>query len=217
MTKKIEFQSVRVDLEVLHPIPAFRNIPEWFRKIPGVIQGMDTIKKCVPFLDAYTTGYLFVLAADVYFDKNGIQEITKEPMIVPHRDLQIQGFEPPKEYNPQPLKWINLFISKTPRGYSTIFTHPLNRIDLPFYTLTGIVDTDKHPVAVNFPFFIKKDFEGIIPAGTPIAQAIPFKRQNWEHSVEDKKQAYIPAYIHTMHNPPFGFYKKHFWSKKTYK
>ena len=54
---------------------------------------------------------------------------------------------------------------------------------MPFYVLPAIVDTDKHPINVNFPFFIRKDFEGTLPMGTPIMQIIPFKRDIWTHEV----------------------------------
>jgi hypothetical protein len=105
---------------------------------------------------------------------------------------------------------------KTPKGYSTFFVHPVNRLDLPFHSFSGLVDTDKFPVEVNFPFLIKKDFVGIIPAGTPIAQAIPVKRESWTSEIDPSSSYELPAFVHTMHNPPFNFYKKHFWTRKKY-
>jgi hypothetical protein len=216
MTKKINFYSIDVNLEINHPQPSSRFLPQWFKKIPGVTEGMDTIKKCMPFLDSMTTGYMLTLAADVYFDGVGVQQISKVNVVMTHAQSQIGEMEIPKEYSKQPYKWNNFFLLKTPKGYSTLFTHPMNRIDLPFYTLSGIVETDKFGLAVNFPFFVKKDFVGIIPAGTPIAQALPFKRTDWKHKVEDQKPTILPGYRFTMHNPPFGFYKKNFWTRKKY-
>ena len=40
--------------------------------------------------------------------------------------------------------------------------HPVHRHDLPFFTLTGFVDTDKLPNRLVLPFFIKDGFELII-------------------------------------------------------
>jgi hypothetical protein len=215
--KKIKFHSVDVTIQFPHPQPASKLVPEWFRKIPGVISGVETIKKCVPFLDTMTSGYMIVLASDVYFDQNGFQQISKMEQVSTHIQDQIQTLDIPEEYNKTPYKWINFFATKTPKGYSTLFIHPLNRIELPFYSLSGIVETDKFPIPVNFPFFVKKDFAGIIPAGTPIIQAIPIKRDNWKSEVEDKKPFKFPWYTNLMHNPPFGFYKKNFWQRKSYK
>ena len=217
MMKKIKFQSTDVNLAINHPLPASKYIPSWFKKLPGVKQGIDTIKKCMPFLDTATAGYMIVLSADVYFDENGVQQIAKNQTVLSHGQVQIDGMVLPKDYSIQPYKWMNYFLTKTPRGYSTLFTHPMNRLDMPFYTLSGIVETDKFGLPVNFPFFIRSDFKGIIPAGTPIVQLFPFKRDDWKSEVDDTKEVKLPSYRFTMHNPPFGFYKKHFWSRKTYR
>ena len=215
--KKIKFNSIDVSLEIPHPVPASKSVPKWYRSMPGVVNGSETLKKCVPFLDSMTAGYTIVLAADVYIDSYGnVQQISKTTMFEAHTDDQIEGMTIPPEYVPKALKWINFFIAKTPKGYSTMFVHPLNRLDLPFYSLSGIVETDKFPVNVNFPFLVKKGFSGVVPAGTPIIQAIPFKREDWKSEVNDTKPTKIPWYISIMHNPPFGFYKKHFWVRKRY-
>ena len=106
---------------------------------------------------------------------------------------------------------------KTPKGYSTLFIHPMNQIDLPFYSLGGIVDTDTYPVPVNFPFFVKKSFSGIIYADTPIIQAIPFKREAWESSIDEMKPNSIPIdFENSRLNPPFNYYKRKYWKRKRY-
>lgn len=216
MTKKIKFISVEPGTGINHPSSASKNLPEWFKKMAGVIEGVQTIKKCMPLFDSLTAGYIVVLAADVYCDGNDIQQIATTEIVMAHHDSQIDGMPVSPEYKRKPYKWINYFLIKTPRGYSTLFTHPMNRMDLPFYTMTGVVETDKFGLPVNFPFFVKKNFKGIIPAGTPIAQLIPFKREDWKSEVSDNKPIELPAYRFTMHNPPLGYYKKHFWSRKKY-
>jgi hypothetical protein len=214
--KKIKFRSKHPEIDYDTPKPASRIVPEWFRKFEGVVDGQETIKKCVPFLDAMTTGYVITLASDIYVDKNGIQDLSKHKVVTNHLIEQIGEMKVPYEFIRTPFKWMNFFLAKTPRGYSTMFVHPLNRPDLPFYTLSGVVDTDKFPLEVNFPFFLRKDFVGIIPAGTPIAQAIPFKREDWSMELDTTTPYKEPTFTHTMHNPPFGYYKRHFWSRKRY-
>jgi hypothetical protein len=214
--KKIRFKPTRPLVSYSEPRPSSKVVPAWFRKFSGVVDGSETIKKCVPFLDSMTSGYMMVLAADVYVDAGGPQSVSKDPMVTKHIESQIGEMKVPYEYVRTPYKWMNYFIAKTQRGYSTMFVHPINRPDLPFYTLGGVVDTDKFPLAINFPFFLRKDFVGIIPAGTPIAQAIPFKREGWSMSIDNNKDYSEPTFAHTMHNPPFGYYKKNFWSRKKY-
>jgi hypothetical protein len=54
--------------------------------------------------------------------------------------------------------------------------------------MEGVVDTDTYNAPVNFPFVLKNvNFEGLIPAGTPIAQVIPFKREEWKMQIGTEK------------------------------
>ena len=50
------------------------------------------------------------------------------------------------------IKFHNLWTIEAPAGYSLLFTHPANRFDLPFTTLTGLVDCDRyHDIPDPFP------------------------------------------------------------------
>jgi len=62
-----------------------------------------------------------------------------------------------------------------------LFTHPVNRTDLPFTTLTGLVDCDNfHDTPLNFPArWHDAGFNGVLPKGTPVAQCLPVKREYW--------------------------------------
>ncbi len=202
---KIEF----LDLEkygggCLYPVPAYKEIPKWYKNLPSVRRLYNrnnpdeqpdfTAKKCIPILDAFTTGYYLVTKYESVWsvDKEGnhscqcpaklvdggIKPITMHPW------EQLRGLDVGSVYNEYAYKFSNPYVIKTPPGYSCIFTHPFNQIS-PFLTLTGVVDTDKHPIAVQFPFLMAKNFEGTIPANTPIVQIIPFKRVDWELSVPE--------------------------------
>jgi len=90
------------------------------------------------------------------------------------------------EFSKYAYKWDNPYTIKTPPGYSVMFSHPVNMPYLPFYTLSGVVDTDNYFQPVLFPFIAKNNFNGVLPAGTPIVQVIPFKRDDWKSEVYDK-------------------------------
>jgi hypothetical protein len=71
------------------------------------------------------------------------------------------------------------------------------------------------------PFFVVKGFTGVLPAGTPYAQMLPFKRENWESKVD----AEIPLVTMSMKNqansrkyrvPDGGVYQKEVWERRTY-
>jgi hypothetical protein len=62
-----------------------------------------------------------------------------------------------------------------------LFTHPVNRADLPFTTLTGLVDSDTFCHSpLSFPArWHDAQFNGVLPKGTPVAQCLPVKRESW--------------------------------------
>ena len=227
----------------LPPVNSASLIPDWYKKTSRFINGDKpyndfiqlhkdshaignkdihmTLKNCQPFIDTLTSGYMIRLPAAilVYKDElgNSIIKWSTDFAVIDSQDNKILGgFKAPDGYFPQFFRWQNMWITQTPPGYSSLFTHPLNRFDLPFMTLSAVVDTDKHPNSVIIPFFIKDDFEGIIEEGTPIAQVLPFKRENWESSVEKTDNSYRYA-VAKVKSGFVRTYRNKFWSKKIYK
>jgi hypothetical protein len=77
------------------------------------------------------------------------------------------------------MKFINYWSMKVPDGYSALITNPLNRPGQPFTPFSGVVDLDNYFNNVNAPFmWTGGEFEGVIDAGTPIVQVIPFERDS---------------------------------------
>lgn len=218
MKKLIKFYSIDTKLDIQKPRPSVTFIPKWFKNMSNVNDGIMSVKKCIPFIDAYSSGYMIPLTADVTWNKNDNKVLTQAIVSInsDHHKSQVSGIDIGESFDEQPHKWINNWQIKTPRGYSVLFVHPLNRDDLPFRSFSGVVDCDKHPVPVNFPFVMKKDFEGTIPAGTPIIQLIPFKRETWISKVIDTGKSYVYGQQYKFLQPPFGFYKRNFWERKKY-
>jgi len=216
-------------------------LPEWYKKLETTFQhgGREeyTAKRCIPLLDVFTTGYVFVTTRDYTFSKNsvtGFTDITTKggfvkPPVTMHPREQLGGIDFAGNYEEYAFKWLNPYIVKTPKGYSSLFTQPFNRPELPFTTLSGVVDTDIYFQPVQFPFILKKDFEGTIPAGTPIMQVVPFKRDDWSHTIYDKV-SYDVKYQHDVLNREYeksrydkdgtilgSIYKKHYRKPKKYR
>lgn len=219
MAKKITFHSDNTDLEILHPAQSSKYVPNWYRKMHGVTDGVMSVKKCVPFLDSISSGYMIPLPEDVIWNskEKKFNSLSKIELVSMHEQSQVDGLEIDDSFDTTPHKWMSSWFIKTPKGYSTLFIHPLNRIELPFYSFSGIVDTDKHPVVVNFPFVLKKDFEGTIKAGTPMIQAIPFKRDKWKSEIIDTGESHHYPFIYKVMEPPFGYYKRKFWTRKEFR
>jgi len=216
--RKIKFHSAMPELDIMQPFPSSRLVPDWFRKMKPVSDNkISSVKRCVPFVDALTSGYIIPLPVDVVYSKErGFWSNAGFEIVSHHNPSQTQGVVTPPEFNTKPYKWSNNFHIKTPKGYSCLFIHPLNREDLPFHSFSAIVDTDTHPVIINFPFLVRDNFEGTIPAGTPLIQIIPFKRDEWSMSVKDTGKAHDYALGHEVFTHPLGWYRQKFWNKKKF-
>jgi hypothetical protein len=237
MMKKIKIIPVREEsLFKINIDQSKLYIPEWYKKSPLKIKGLEkttliptstntttsTYKKCSPFLDALTNGYMFSLNQDIEVtigDDGGPFIMWRTNMIEPisiHDNAQWDGLKYPENCHNFVYKWENHFNIKTPKGYSTLFTHPHNRYDLPFYTMSGIVETDKYEGPVHFPFFLKKDFVGIIKAGTPLAQITFIKREKWFRSIKKYNEENIKKYKFNFFSTIDRSYKNTIWQKKEY-
>ena len=177
------------------PIPAAQGLPEWLRRMPAQALNAlsdapdDTVKRCPPFVDAMTSGYLIPLICDVVVEGGqffwDIDLPPSQSIAFPRSPL---GFHDPSQVSDTPLfdadrfliKFHNLWTIEAPEGYAVLFTHPFNRFDLPFTTLTGQVDCDRFSDAwIHFPALWRDEgFEGVLPKGTPVAQCMPLKRES---------------------------------------
>jgi hypothetical protein len=203
------------------------NVPTWYKDIQPPNTTVTSlpidknVKSCIPFLDAFTIGYQIPLWADLAVEKTN--EGTRFTWNTP--EVEVIGERPPSMapglpipvgYSPAHYIWKMPNFIETPLNYSIIVTHPFNRADLPFLTLTGVVDSDSIMWNGNIPFFIKEDFEGVIPMGTPIAQVIPFKREEWTSKEDSSLVARGSLKNKAADLISIGYYKKFMWKKKSY-
>lgn len=213
-------------------VPAKNHIPAWYKSIKSYGYNnivfdddnkiMKNVKSCIPFLDSFMTGYVVELWCDIHVRINDDGEShyftwsDATPVPVGFRNSNENPIPVPMGCESSHYIWQSPYCIKTPKDYSLLITHPLNRFDLPFVTLSGIVDAEKTIGPGNFPFFMKKDFEGLIQSGTPIFQVIPFKKENWNLENDDKiiKEGLINK--QKSLNLFAGFYKKNSWIKKSY-
>jgi hypothetical protein len=217
------------------PKPAKAYIPKWYKDSEsysddnyphfhgnGEVGNTNAgLKKCIPFLDGMTYGYMLETAMDIIveLDDAGNPRLSwgGTPKPLAERFGKVGSLIPrPSGHHENHFAWQLPFGFKTPNGYSCMITHPLNRFDLPFTTTSGVMDSDKYSTGGFIPFFLRKDFEGIIPAGTPYAQLIFIKRDSWK-SIEDpelsknaKKLRWKTRAVHS------GYYKNNSWQRKSF-
>jgi hypothetical protein len=183
------------------PIPAVQGLPDWFKAMPpkafNELQGFEnlTVKKCPPFIDAMTYGFLIPLPVDLEVRDGEFtwNFVTPEGVVTEFIHSPID-FHDPSQAAGAPfhdadrfiIKFNNLWTIQAPEGYALLFTHPVNRTDLPFTTLTGLVDCDTfYDSPLNFPArWDDMNFNGVLPKGTPVAQCLPVRRELWSSRFE---------------------------------
>jgi len=205
-------------------------IPQWYKHAEIAYEDSNGVrhnglKTCVPFLDGMISGYMLLTWTDIHVkiledgsvDIKWDSESTSNPLA--ERPKETGHTMPrPAGHLPNHMVWTPKWGVKSPRGWSTLFTHPFNRFDLPFTTMSALVDSDRYYGSGNIPFFIKEGFEGTIPKGTPYVQLIPVKRAKWTASVYDP--ALYPHIARTgnlVRGRERGYYRDVFWVKKVYK
>lgn len=236
MNNKITFTDMlNIDKE-FYPKPSSTVIPQWYKESKSYLNNkkevdiaanpLGTIKKCIPVFDAMTSGYIISTYTDIFISRNPIVVDGKE---FPDTQYIWSSMNPiefhalwqadkhPNIVDEVSPKFINAFGIKTPKGYSTLFCNPMHRENI-FNILPGVVDTDRYSAPINFPFvFTDPNFEGIIPAGTPIAQVIPFKRDNWKMEIGNNKDFENTFEIIKKHKTRFfEFYKNNYRVFKQY-
>jgi hypothetical protein len=212
------------------PVSAKKVVPDWYKKIPAFDSknpefdsnnevAKVTLKMCMPFFDATTGGYIQRTWTDIHIKRNDNSvsyTFAQKPTIMEARDKT--SIPVTDNFYPIEFIWKNQWNARLPKGYSLLVTHPHNRLDLPFQTLSGIVDADSfyHTAIGNIPFYIQKGFEGFIPAGTPMYQLIPVKRDDWQSEVAEYDEKETFRLNHIMARKFYGAYRSMFWHKKNY-
>jgi len=195
----IEFVSADpIYSALIKPDNSRKFFPDWVKRMKEQTsenqhpdkRKMDTVRKCVPFLDAMRLGYMITCPADVYVSVNGNSIDTEvrtqlnfgtgqTEMISGHN---IEQMSPDSPYRGTILKFNNPWKINTRPGYSCLFIDPINRgKNRYFECFSGVVDTDNYQNIINFPFRIlnpknEDKYEFYIKKGEPIIQVIPFKR-----------------------------------------
>jgi hypothetical protein len=224
--KTLKYSPVISWLEVLSP--GKNHVPDWYRKIPTTnlnpkrLPSIKTAKSCVPFLDSFLTGYIATTPIDIAVEVDKLTGIpllswgNQDMTVMEERSHEaIPTLPIPEGFHNNHFIWRTHMCVQTPKGYSLLVGHPLNRLDLPFFTLSGVVDADGVLTDGNLPFLLRKGFEGLIPAGTPFAQLIPIKREEWKLQ-KDEGLVQVSSDNGKMAASRMGYYKAKFWQKKKY-
>jgi len=148
------------------PVLAKRALPDWLKAMPTHVHAdelnleLQTVKKCPPFVDAMTAGFMMPLVTDIHVENGRFTwdwdpppprfgQYTRAPMSFHPNDQVVQT--PFFDEDRHAIKFTNFWSVELPKGYAMLATHPVNRADLPFRSLTGLIDAAHWKSLVHFP------------------------------------------------------------------
>ena len=215
------------------PVPAKAALPNWLRqmapRVPSPVhqRSIRTVKQCPPFVDAMTHGFMVLLPCDVaVHDSRFSWDWPLPALAVAGHPRAPLSFHVPEQITGSPLahgglaalKFNSFWTIELDAGWSLMAVHPINRADLPFRLLTGLVDADRfNDVGINFPaIWTEPGFRGVLPRGTPIAQCYPVPRETPALVCEAMSAAHVRHYdaLATQILSGPGVYRKGFRSKR---
>ncbi len=233
--EKIIFTDIQNSDNVLEkPKPAKEYVPDWYKeakshlspsgKKEASLDGLytTTIKRCMPVWDMMTAGYIMETPYDIYVHQTPegphFQWSTTNGAMVVQLMEQFQNHPYSRDIN-YSVRIVIPWSIKTPKGWSIMVMEPQHHEPGPITCASGIVDTDNFSIPFNMFFKLRDpNFEGMIPAGTPFLQIIPFKRENWQSELgTDKERIKFTSDSQKFLRVFFDRYKKFWWQRKEYK
>lgn len=243
-TKKIRFVANKPWLKETSPSrpgPIIKTLPDWYTRaewfVPDPATGkpaeapngggkMPTWKACPAVLDVLGTGYTYKTPCDIEFAEDAVGNIQARVLDAQYRNFlqerdPMPQFVHPGGYHLKHFAWWADWAVELPEGYSALYTHPLNRFELPFLTTSGVVDNDKVHLPGTMPFFWLRGARGVLPAGTPYAQIIPFKREHWVSEIDvsltaEQISAKSKENVAKYRKPDGGVYQREVWERRKY-
>jgi hypothetical protein len=181
--------------ELPRPVPAKAALPDWLRRMaprtPSALHNghaIRTLKQCPPFVDAMSHGFMILLPCDLHVSGERFRwDWPLPPLTLADHPRAPLSFHVPEQLAGSPLgregraalKFNSFWTIELEPGWSLMAVHPINREDLPFRTVSGVVDADRFTdIGINFPaVWTQPGFEGVLPRGTPVAQCYPVPRE----------------------------------------
>lgn len=240
---KIYFQKLHSDLcnIVKPPSPSINSVPKWWKNANKHILNSNnlfpnrnnaTIRSCPAINDAFNFGYTVFTPIDIFIDSTQSDEIFWDiPINIEYLDFENKITEPfvsfisgdavdiynrSNDYHRFIGKMNTFWGIKTDPGYSIWITTPIGRDDLPFKIFDTVIDSDNLAAIAPYSFLIKRGFKGIIKAGTPFIQVIPFKREDFVSEIVERDSDLEKRNFLKLNTTFINSYKKNFWNRKKF-
>lgn len=189
------------------PVLAKTVLPEWWKntkvyQINGAGAGTQTLRGCPAMNDWLGMGWYIVAERDIHVALNGTTKTLEvdDPILTVSTFSNRQGMTSPSHPVMQmsdtyaydgkeprdAFKFRMPWNVRTPIGYSVLYLDPF-LFSNPYYsTWHGVIDADTFNTNLDTSqliMYAKSDQPFVIPAGSPICQIVPFKREEWNSEI----------------------------------
>lgn len=224
---KIKFASSIGNFAVATPVvPSVRVRPKWLKEQ----KGEQRFAHCPGMMDYLNAGYIITAHTDIHIKATSEGCVVMvEGMCVAHEEMPrlqpsqfnyaiVDGILQPDEVEKAawkvPLPW-TIHMRK---GYSGYLLPALMHSDFhdKIRVMPGIVHFDKFHTT-NFVFVPVKECEFTIPAGTPLIQMIPFKREDFHAECGKATERERDEHFFNMPSRVKGYYRKYLASRQSFK
>ncbi len=184
MTPTIEFFTQDWVARKHHPVRLAKEcLPPQWKNMPSKTEFSDTAKMCPGISDYLNSGYIISTWTDISIDQsseygpnaslyNNREGAASHP---PHQCLELFAH---RSHHLGTVKLPGCWMIKTSPGYSVMLLPLWYWPNQPWEAMPGIIHSDNHHGEVNINMILKSTEPQIsIPAGTPIAQIVPFRRE----------------------------------------
>ncbi len=224
----VRFKSVIGAPHVIFPIEAIKlHKPDWLvAQIEKAKQHKKPVKfvRCPGMHDFIQEGYLIRAHTDIHIKANSAGVVVTTPHASDNKLNPV-----PMDYEVveglPPIEGVKPVVMKIPLPYG-IYTEPGHSVHLipalmhfPYldklFVYPGTVDYEEFHTA-NFIITPIRPCEIVIKAGTPILQALPFKRVSYHGMCGPATEAENNHHRYRFASRVMGFYRRRFHFKKVY-
>lgn len=233
---RVRFLSVVGDFSVSTPvIEARKYIPDFIKKqIADKKPSNKRFSVCPGMWDIAQAGFLICTHVDIHIKANSAGAMVKLgnlPALLEPKELSylqvgqfdfgvVEGQAVVEEGLAKtawkiPLPWAVM----NDAGYSNIVQaasiHTSDEVKKNLFIYPGVVDHDNFHT-VNLIVSPVRECEFVIPAGTPILQVIPFRREAFLGECRRAEQQEVYKHVHAMVSHQPGFYRRKLHAIKRY-
>ena len=200
------------------PKPSNDCFPSWIKDLrkEKLVDNKLNMSDCLPAIEAMLQGIIIEFPVTMTFEYLGDHPKLGKMIACDHKGYPIIGGHEFSQYKGAEFQDFHVvkvglpWVIEVPKGYSCLFTAPLNRSgNAEAFCISGVVRCDRYYNMVSIPFAIplkKKGDVMVVEKGRPFVQIIPLKQEGVKIISSQIDMKNLETTISQINENP-GYYK----------